>query len=673
MKKSLKILTRQPELRPYENELRDRNERCGRKLRELCGSGSLSDFADGYLYFGLHRTENGWVCREWAPGAEAMHLIGDFNGWNRESHPLHRLPGGAWEIELPEDALSHLQSYKLSVMAHGETNDRIPPYAFYVRQDWATHGFNACVWAPEKEFEWHDGDFHPETNLPPFIYEAHIGMATEERRVGSYREFAENILPRIKADGYNTVQLMGIMEHPYYGSFGYHVSSFFAASSRFGTPDELKYLVDQAHGMGISVFLDLVHSHAVKNTMEGINLFDGTTEQFFKSGAEGEHPAWDSKLFDYGKNGVLHFLLSDLKFWLEEYHFDGFRFDGVGSMLYKHHGLGVSFGEPEEYFGSSVDRDAVTYLQLASRLVREVKPGAVLIAEDVSAMPGLCLPVSEGGIGFDYRLSMGLPDWFARAARDRRYGEWEMGRLCWELTARRNGEKLIAYAESHDQAMMGDQTLIFRLAGAEMYTAMDRKTPNLTVQNACAMHKLIRLLTVCAGGDGYLNFMGNEFGHPEWIDFPREGNGWSHEHARRQWSLADDPALRYRELGEFDKAMITLMKENAVLNAQPKCLLCREKEQLLAFRRGEYVFAFNLHPTASQEGLFLPVPAGEYVPVLSSDESRFGGWDNIGTDCKYMSKRKRPGTGFHIYLPAMTAVVLHRENKGKQTAQEAEI
>lgn len=660
----LKIFELQPELLAYRDEIEERKLRFDRKKKELTAKwGSLGDFANGHLYYGLHYTGHSWLYREWAPAADALHLIGDFNGWNRESHPMKRLPDGSWEIELPAESIAHLTNYKVCVSANGRRLDRIPLYARYVRQNWESRDFTATVWKPEQSYEWHDGDFEPKTNIPPLIYEAHVGMATEECRVGTYREFADNILPRIRADGYNTVQLMAIMEHPYYGSFGYHVSNFFAPSSRFGTPDELKYLIDTAHSLGLSVFLDLVHSHAVKNVAEGISLFDGTETQFFKAGQEGYHSAWDSRVFDYGKDGVVHFLLSDLKYWIEEFHFDGFRFDGVGSMLYRNHGINTRFDGLASCFSENTDLDAVTYLQLATELVRELKPDAVLIAEDVSAMPGLCLPVRQGGIGFDYRLGMGLPDYYIRMIKERRIGDWDMAQLTWELLGHRRGEKIIAYAESHDQALVGDQTIMFRLAGAAMYTDMHRESRSLTVQNAIALHKLIRLVTVCAGGSGYLNFMGNEFGHPEWIDFPREGNGWSHEHARRQWSLAENGALKYRYLGEFDRAMIKLFRENGILGmGEPQCIRFEQQSQLLAFRRGEYIFVFNFHPTCSQTDFFIPSGEGSYRPVLSTDEKAFGGWNNVAMDYVYSGVETDAafGQGFRLYLPALTAVALKK-------------
>ena len=664
--KKLKILEYDSNLGAFEGDLNDRMNRYKTRKKQLLAKGqSLSDFASGHLYYGFHKTKTGWVYREWAPAAEAMHLIGDFNGWNRESHPMKNIGGGNWEIELKGvRTLKHLSRVKVAVTSFGKTEDRIPLYATYVKQDKETKTFSAIIWNPRKPFEWTDSKFKPKRNVPPIIYESHVGMATEEERVGTYLEFMRDMLPRIKNDGYNTVQLMAIMEHPYYASFGYQVANFFAASSWYGTPDDLKALINRAHELGLSVLLDLVHSHAVKNTSEGINCFDGTNGQFFKEGDAGNHPAWDSKVFDYGKTGVIHFLLSNIKFWMEEYHFDGFRFDGVTSMIYLDHGLGSAFTDYRMYFSMNTDVDAVTYLQLATELIHDLKRGSVAIAEEMSGMPGMCLPIKDGGIGFDYRLSMGLPDFYIKTIKEKQDGDWNMGKLYYELISRRPGEKCIAYSESHDQALVGDKTIMFRLADKEMYWGMNRGYENMIVERAMALHKMIRLVTIAAGGEGYLNFMGNEFGHPEWIDFPREGNGWSFAHARRLWSLAENGFLRYELLGNFDKAMIALIKEHNVLSyGMPRCLRQHETDQILAFEKGGCVFVFNFHPTNSQQSLFVPAPElGDYKVVLSSDDKEFGGYERVDKSVVYhtWAHDDQMGDGFTIYLPARTAVVLRK-------------
>ncbi len=664
-KKRYDILTIDPWLTRYEGDIDLRMARYKAVKKSLLPTGvKLEDFANGDLYYGFHRTEKGWIYREWAPNATAMHLIGDFNKWNRESHPMQRLENGNWEIEIKgKTALKHLSRVKVQVTHPGGVQDHIPLYIHRVVQNPDTRCFDGQIWAPAKPFEWSDQRFSPRRNIPPVIYEAHIGMAQEKEGIGTYREFTQNILPRIKRDGYNTVQLMAVMEHPYYASFGYQVTNFFAASSWYGTPDDLKELVDTAHAMGISVLLDLVHSHAAKNVAEGINCFDGTDTQFFLPGGAGNHPAWDSKVFDYGKHEVLHFLLSNLKFWLTEYHFDGFRFDGVTSMLYHDHGLGQSFDGYDKYFSLNTNVDAVAYLQLASELCHRVRKNCVLVAEDMSGMPGMCLPVKAGGLGFDYRLSMGVPDYWIKTLKNCRDEEWDMGKMWYELTTRRPQEKNVGYCESHDQALVGDKTIMFWLADKEMYWGMNRAYQNPVVERALALHKMIRLVTCSLAGEGYLNFMGNEFGHPEWIDFPREGNGWSFAHARRLWSLSEDGFLRYSYLGDFDRAMLELIKERGVLSAAtPRNLWQEQERKLLAYEKAGLIFLFNFHPVQSLKDFYLPVPQeGRYRVVLDSDSACFGGYERISHDYVYTARAQgKRGIGFEIYIPARSALVLER-------------
>ena len=656
-----KIFEYDPGLLPYKTDIEQRMKNYYRKKTELVGQdGSLCDFANGHEYFGFHRTDGGWVYREWAPGADGMYLTGDMVHWDRFRLPLTPLENGVWEVYLEgEDALYDGCHVKAIVLKEGRFLERIPLYIRRVLQDKDTHVWCGVI-VDEPAYEWKNGEFTPSKH--PFIYECHIGMAQEKEGIGSYREFIENTLPRIKALGYDTIQIMAIMEHPYYGSFGYQVSNFFAPCSRYGTPNGLKELIDTAHGMGIGVLLDVVHSHAVKNTAEGLNEFDGTTYQFFHEGGKGDHPAWGTKLFNYNKNEVIHFLLSNLKYWLTEYRFDGFRFDGVTSMLYHDHGLGTAFTDYSKYFSLNTDTEAVTYLQLAMDLVREVKPDALNIAEDMSALPGMCLPIEEGGVGFDYRLAMGEPDMWIKLVKETPDESWDMWRIWGELTGRRPMEKYIGYAESHDQALVGDKTLMFRLCDSNMYTSMNKGSNDPVVDRGMALHKMIRLASSSMGGEGYLNFMGNEFGHPEWIDFPREGNGWSYFYCRRQWSLADNGLLRYGQLNAFDEAMVKLLKEEDVLSFTPRALFIDQGCQVLTYERGGCVFALNFSPNKSYDGYWLTLPGeGKYRVILSTDEERFGGFDRVSTDYIYTAKKDADGTfKTQIYLPLRTGLCLKR-------------
>ena len=627
------------------------------KNRILSEGQTLHEFANAYNYYGFHRVDGGWVYREWAPSAYALYLEGEFNNWNKTSHPLKRIDNGNWELFLEgDDALWDGCKVKTVVDANMTRTEHLPLYARRCVQNKRDNTFECEVVDERKVFDWTDADFVGEDNL--YIYEAHVGMAQEEGRVGTYREFADITLKHIKEAGYNTIQLMAIMEHPNYGTFGNQVSNFYAASSWFGKPEDLKYLVNTAHNMGIRVLLDVVHSHAVKNTAEGINMFDGTTWQFFHDGEKGDHPAWGTKCFDYGKTGVLHFLLSNLKFWMTEYHFDGFRFDGVTSMLYHDHGLGTDFNDNSKYFSYNTHTEAITYLQLANELIRQVNPRAITIAEDMSGMPGMALPIEDGGIGFDYRLGMGLPDMWIKAVKGKDEF-WDINKMWCDMCLRRPGENTIAYVESHDQALVGDKTMIFRLADAAMYTDMDKATHNPVIDRAIALHKMIRLFTLAGGGEGYLNFMGNEFGHPEWIDFPREGNGWSFHYCRRQWSLKDNGFLKYQWLNDFDHDMVAVTKENRIFDQRmADLMLMKAPEQTCAFYRKGLLFVFNFHFGNSLNNVLVPVPqSGEYTVVLSSDDEKYGGFGNVKMQT-YETKKFDGRHYIELYIPARTCFVL---------------
>ena len=665
--KQYKILSIDPLLKPFYDDIDLRVRRHTETRKALLGTkADLSAFANGYMYYGFNRTETGWVYREWAPGADAVHLIGDFNAWNRTSHPMKRLEDGTWEIYLEgERALKHGQRVKIQVTKDGKKTDHIPAYIHRVIQNPDTRQFDGQIWAPPRPFQWTDGGYGKRKIAPPFIYEAHIGMAQDKEGMGTYREFADFNLEYIRDLGYNTVQLMAVQEHAYYASFGYQVTNFFAASSWYGEPEDLKYLINKAHELGMYVLLDVVHSHASDNASDGLNLLDGTDNQYFIGGPWGWHPAWGTKLFDYGKYEVLHFLLSNLKYWLEEYHFDGFRFDGVTSMIYQDHGLGSAFTKYSQYFSLNTNVDAITYLQLANELIHAVNPFAITVAEEMSGMPGMCLPIRSGGVGFDYRLSMGIPDMWIRLLRDYRDDQWDMGKIWYELTTRRPQEKNVGYCESHDQALVGDKTLIFRMADAEMYTGMDKIYHSPVIDRAIALHKMIRFITLVLGSDGYLNFMGNEFGHPEWIDFPRDGNGWSYKYARRQWSLVENGYLKYQWLANFDRAMLKFARKYRVLNKDDAVSLWIDQpNKIIAFSKGELVYVFNFDPERSAASLFLPVHTvgeGRYRAVFSTDEINFGGMDRISKEYVYHTQRvKDKGIGFEVYVPCRTAVVFKR-------------
>ena len=656
-------------LEPFEDAIRGRHDHAEWKKNQLTAGGkkALGSFACGHDYYGLHKLKRGWVFREWAPNATKIYLVGDFNQWTETDKFLaKRIDGtGNWELRLSEKAIKHGDLFKMHVYWDGGYGERIPAWATRVVQDEETKIFSAQVWNPKNSYEWKKKSFSPDKS-PLLIYECHVGMAQDAEKVGTYAEFRDKILPRIKADGYNCIQIMAIQEHPYYGSFGYHVSSFFAPSSRFGTPEELKSLIDTAHQMGIAVIMDIVHSHAVKNEVEGLGNIAGDPYQYFYSGERREHPAWDSLCFDYGKDEVIHFLLSNCKYWLQEYHFDGFRFDGVTSMLYYSHGLGEAFCNYGDYYNGHEDDNAICYLTLANELIHEVNPKAITIAEEVSGMPGLAAKYKDGGMGFDYRMAMNIPDYWIKTIKEKRDEDWKPSSIFWEVKNRRPDEKTISYCESHDQALVGDKTIIFRLVDADMYWHFKKGDENNNVRRGIALHKMIRLVTSSTINGGYLNFMGNEFGHPEWIDFPREGNGWSHKYARRQWNLVDNKELDYHYLGDFDKEMLNVMKsERNFQNTKLQEIWHNDDDQILAYMRGDLLFVFNFNPNRSFTDYGFLVPTGSYDVVLNTDNTKFGGFgftdDTIthltNYDQLYVDQHKE---WLKLYIPARSAVVLRK-------------
>lgn len=646
-----------PLLKPFSKIIKERHSYFLEKEKIIKNhSEKISDNCNSHLFYGLHFIDNQWVLRDWATNATAIYFLFEGNNWQPdEKYAFTKIDAENWEIRLPKNEISHGDLYKLYIEWNGGAGERLPSHVKRVVQDEYTKVFSAQVWH-EKPYEWKHK--RPVNSSFPIIYETHIGMATEQRKVASFVEFRHFVLPRIANLGYNTIQLMAIQEHPYYGSFGYQVANFFAVSSRFGTPEELKELIDEAHGMGIRVILDIVHSHSVSNENEGLSHFDGTDYLYFHSGERGKHPLWDSRLFDYGKPQVLNFLLSNCKYWLEEFQFDGFRFDGVTSMMYYDHGLGKDFTNYSLYYDGNQDVDAITYLTLANKLIHEIHPEAITIAEEMSGIPGLASPIEKMGMGFDYKMSMGVPDYWIKILEEIKDENWHVGDIFYELTNKRAEEKTISYVESHDQALVGDKTVFFRLADKEIYSGMSVFDQNLVIERAISLHKMIRLLTISTAGGGFLAFMGNEWGHPEWIDFPREGNNWSYDHARRLWSLVDDNNLKFKYLNNFDKAMIHFISEEKILEKSPNVLVRDNERQILAFERGGFLFVFNFNPTQSFSDYEFETEAGKYTYALSADNQHFGGQNRLNENTEHFTQYKYKKNLISLYIPSRSAFVL---------------
>lgn len=683
------LLRIDPGLGPYSDHFNYRLKRYV-ELKKLIETyeGSLEEFALGYSKFGFNKEEGCIVYREWAPAAQEAEIIGDFNGWNGSNHKLEKNQFGVWSIKVPDSegrpCIPHNSRVKFRFKhGNGVWVDRIPAWIKYATVDPTIFAapYDGVYWDPPASQRYGFKFPRPPKPKSPRIYEAHVGMSSQEQHVNSYRDFADDVLPRIKANGYNTIQLMAVMEHSYYASFGYHVTNFFACSSRSGTPEDLKYLIDKAHSLGLQVLMDIVHSHASNNVTDGLNGFDVgqmSQESYFHTGERGYHKLWDSRLFNYANWEVLRFLLSNLRWWMEEFKFDGFRFDGVTSMLYSHHGINMTFtGNYDEYFNEAVDVDAVVYMMLANHLVHKILPDAIVVAEDVSGMPGLCRPVSEGGIGFDYRLAMAIPDKWIDYLKNKKDIDWSMEEMSWTLTNRRYTEKCIAYAESHDQAIVGDKTIAFLLMDMEMYAGMScLAEASPVIDRGIALHKMIHFLTMALGGEGYLNFMGNEFGHPDWIDFPREGNNWSHEKCRRQWNLVDTDHLRYKFMNAFDRAMNLLDENYSFLASAILIVSCADEEKkVIVFERGELVFVFNFHPENTYDGYKVGCDKpGKYKVALDSDAWEFGGHGRVGHDVDHFTSpegipgvpetnfNNRPNS-FKVLAAARTCVVYYRADE----------
>lgn len=668
-----KLFEIDPLLRDHENEIRKRYDSFEKQksyIDEM--EGGIDQFSRAYETHGMHFNEDNSVyCKEWAPGAHQLYLYGDFNNWNSRSHPFTKIDHGKWELTVAADKdgscpIEHGTKVKILIEKQdGGTVDRLSPWATYVRQPGPGQGFayDQIVWNPVWKYAFkHEWPSKP-TSLR--IYECHVGIASAEAKICSYAEFTANVMPRIVKLGYNAIQLMAVMEHVYYASFGYHVTNFFAVSSRFGNPEELKELIDVAHSHGLLVLLDLVHSHASKNVLDGLNQFDSTDTCFFLDGARGEHALWDSRMFNYSLVEVKRFLLSNLRWYVHEYRIDGFRFDAVTAIMYHSRGLGHNFsGDYNEYFGPNADVDAIVYLMLANDMLRTLHPHTVTVAEDASGMPALCRPVSEGGIGFDYRLALAIPNKWIELMKEPSDENWSMADIVRTMTNRRRMEKTISYVESHDESLVGGKSIAFWLMDKEMYTNMSVSSETtLVIDRGMALHKIMRLLTHSLGGEGYLNFIGNEFGHPEWLDFPRDANNHSHNYARRQWHLVDDQNLRYKYLNAFDTAMNEAEQRYGWLHKNPAtCIRTNEANKIISFERAGLIFVFNFHCNTSFARYQIGTrAAGRYRIVFDSDQPEFGGYGRLDRNTDHHTFNQEYDGCPHsliVYAPCRCALIL---------------
>ena len=662
------------ELREYHPFLVARGERYAKEAERIKALyGSLHAYANLHTNLGYHLVqENGkniWLWREYMPGAKTIWLTTEKQRFQRHAH-LKFTPceDGFFELRLEEKELSHGLYVELRVEPKSfeiynpegfpTTLKRIPAFANWVEQNKEMPAqWCARIWHPKKPYQFQ----YPKPPKPTFlrIYEAHVGMAQSDTKhinesYGSYTDFANDILPHIKDAGYTTVQLMAIPEHPLYRSFGYQVSNYYAPSSRFGDINSCKAMIDTAHKLGLQVILDITHAHSCANTEQGLCNYDSTA-YFFTD----QMNQWGTPTFDFSKEMTRRFLLSNLRYWMEEFQFDGFRFDAVGNMLYKDFGRDDTFEHTGRCFYGKDGKPRTNeagelYLCLANDLVHTISQEAFTIAEEFSGMPGLTCAPSDGGLGFDARFAMGIPDYWEKCIKNPQ----DLGSLWYEMNNHRPYDRTISYVECHDQCINGDDAMIWRLLGDDMYTTMLRGIDSWNISRGLAYYRLMRLITLSTADLGYLNFMGNEFGHPEWLDAER--------HAHRQWRLATDERLKYACLAAFDLAQMKMVATYLTDFATPPLFrYIHEDKRLLAFERGHLLFAFNFHETAAYDDILFAVTPGKYTEILSSDDSTYAGHDNLRiTDPKvehFTTPLPDPLHGdIKLYLPPMVALVLVR-------------
>lgn len=556
--------------------------------------------------------------------------------------------------------IPHGSKYRVYFNTPDGPLERVPAWATYVLPD--ADGRQACAvhWDPPSESAYKWKNKHPTAPKSLLIYECHVGISGSEPRLSSFSEFTKKVLPHIKDLGYNAIQLFGIVEHKDYFTAGYRVTNMYAVSSRYGTPEDFKHLVDEAHGIGLLVFLDVVHSYSAADEMVGLSLFDGTNDCYFHTGKRGHHKFWGTRMFKYADVDVLQYLLSNLNWWVEEYRIDGFQFHSLSSMMYTHNGFATFTGELEEYCNQYVDRDALMYLILANDILHALHPNIITIAEDATYYPGLCEATSQGGLGFDYYVNLSASEMWLSFLEKVPDNEWSMSKIVTTLMGNRQyTNKMLLYAENHSQSISGGRSFAEILFGGKE----DRPAESTdSLLRGCSLHKLIRLITFSIGGCAYLNFMGNEFGHPKGVEFPTASNNNSFELANRRWELLNNDGIHHA-LFLFDKDMMKLEQNERVLSrGLPNVHHVKDDTMVISYTRGPVLFIFNFHPTNSYEKYIVGVEeAGEYQVIMNTDEKNYGGQGMINGD-QYVQKtiRKRCDglqNCLQVPLPSRTAQV----------------
>ena len=676
---SYEIINQDHSLKPFELEIKERMELYKEKLNEIKNKEkSLENIAKSYKSMGINLMPNGDIkYREYAPGAKGISLFGEFNNWNKEQFWAKKDKFGFWELIIPNEngapKIQHGQIVKVNVVLEdGNWMERNPIWSHYLIQNKESIILENIFWNPEIKYKWKYPQKHIKKPESLRIYEVHIGLSSFDPKINSYKEFADTILPRVKKTGYTAIQFMAIMEHAEYASFGYHVNYLFAISSRFGTPEEFMYLIDKCHENGLFVIMDIIHSHASPNVNDGFNYWDGTDHLYFHGGNLGNHVQWNSKLYNYSSYETLRLLLSNCAYYIKEYRIDGFRFDCVTSMLYSHHGIDYNFtGNYKEYFNEFFNLESSVYLMLANSLIHKLNPEAITIAEDFSGTPGLCRPVEEGGLGFDYKLNMKICDKWKQYLLYKKDEEWNIEDIIYTLKNRRYKEKNISYCESHDQSFVGNCSLSSLLFSSERFWNMSNNSPETPViGRGISLHKMIRLLTFALGGEGYLSFMGNEFGCPDSLDFPKKENRFSYSHSRRRWDLCDNKDLRYRFLYKWEIIMNILEEIFHFIESEEEYISTKhEDDKVIVFEKGVLLFIFNFHPVKDFQDYQIGTKWGTpHKIILDSDEKRFMGKGRLNHTSSYSTVKKsfknRP-YNMKLDMPSRTCMILIAEENIK--------